>query len=90
MRRPLIQSMIATGNETQAALSDVIKRIEALERRVSELKKPYTSLLTNGIRLSAIVSMLSIDLDRRFASKNYQCVYMDSEGFAKAFTSQRL
>jgi hypothetical protein len=63
-----------TGSETQVILNDVVKRVESLEKRVSELEKLYT-----------IANMLSIGLNSRFYFEKYQCVYMDSQGFCKAF-----
>jgi hypothetical protein len=74
---------IATGGEIQ--VSDVVKRVEALEKRVGELGKHYTNLLANSIRLSAIVNMLSMGLDRRFNFEEYRCTYMDGEGYCKLF-----
>jgi len=72
--KPLPTQHTITGSETQATLNDVVKRVESLEKRVSELEKLYT-----------IANMLSIGLNSRFNFEKYQCIYMDSQGFCKAF-----
>jgi phage-related protein len=76
---------ITTGSELQVTVNDVVKRVEALERRVSELGKLYTDLVATSTKLNSAVNMLSAGLDRRFRFKEYYCVFIDDEGYCKAF-----
>jgi hypothetical protein len=64
----------AIGSEIQSAISEVVERVESLEKRVVELGNLYT-----------IINMLVIGLNRRFNFEKYRCIYMDSEGFCRGF-----
>jgi len=83
--KPLPTQASSTGSGVQSTLDEVIRRVEALEKRVSELGKFYTDLMATNTRLNSVVNMLSVGLDRRFRFKEYYCVSMDDEGYCKAF-----
>jgi hypothetical protein len=61
--------VVATGSEIQ--ISDVVKRVESLEKRVGEFGKVF--------------ELIDIGLKTRLRYNKYDCVYMDSKGYCKMF-----
>jgi Mg2+ and Co2+ transporter CorA len=83
-KRPPAQA-VAIDSDIQLTINSVVKRVESLEKRVSELEKLYTNLIATSTKLNTIVDMLSIGLNVRFYFEKYRCIYMDDDGYCKAF-----
>jgi chaperonin cofactor prefoldin len=60
-----------SGSETQVILNDVVKRVESLEKRVSEFGKVF--------------ELINISLGTRLRFSEYNCIYIDSKGYCKWF-----
>jgi len=60
-----------TGSETHVTLNDVVKRVESIEKRVSEI--------------SEVIYFLEWNLDKRFQFDDYRCVYIDDDGYCRVF-----
>jgi len=60
-----------TGSETQVILNDVVKKVESLEKGVSEFGKVF--------------ELIDIGLGTRLRFSEYNCIYMDSKGYCKWF-----
>jgi hypothetical protein len=58
-----------TGGELQ--INDVVKKVESLEKRVSEFGKVF--------------ELIDIGLGTRLRFNEYNCIYMDSKGYCKWF-----
>jgi hypothetical protein len=69
--KPLPPQATATGSEIQSSISNIVRRVEFLEKRVNEIGK--------------VLSLLEKGLDRRFCFEDYRCIYMDGDGYCTAF-----
>jgi hypothetical protein len=58
-KKPPTQA-IATGSELQTTFCEIVKRVESLEKRVSELEKLYTNFIASSARLNLLLMSLAL------------------------------
>jgi chaperonin cofactor prefoldin len=69
--KPLPKQAAVIDSEIRSTINDVVKRVEALEKRIKELDE--------------VIYFLEWSLSRRFRFEEYRCVYMDDGSCCIAF-----
>jgi chaperonin cofactor prefoldin len=69
--KPLPAQAAVIGSEIRSTINDVVKRVEALEKRIKELDE--------------VIYFLEWSLSRRFRFEEYRCMYMDGDGYCTTF-----